>query len=235
MQEFAKSQNSDPRKVQLLKSRFRPFAMLIIVLVAAFGAPTEVRADEVVCSDPIDSEASVAFAPIRDVVFDEDFDDRRCRFSVDGWTSGSPPQGEIFGALETINSSFTAIQLGATNEPENAFASSIATLLAAASPFPDGDPKLLGIPYPSVMASCIKLLDEGAEFVEYQSFDFQLEGFWCAVVRPSEDGISAINNFLASGVGSNARIIDLRAPRIVFVNERDGHRQTLLLSVARRQ
>ncbi|SEP25279.1 hypothetical protein SAMN04490248_1552 [Salinihabitans flavidus] len=233
MQKLVKPQNSDPQKAPFPKSTFRPFATLVIALAAAFGIPTEVRADEVVCSDPIDSEASVAFAPNREVVFDEDFDNRRCRFSVDGWTSGSPPQGEIFGALDTINSSFSAIRLGTQNGSENAFASSIATLLAAASPFPDGDPKLSSIPYPSVMASCLALLDEGAEFIEYQSFDFQLDGFWCAVVRPSEDGISAANDFFASSVGSNARIIDLRAPRIVMINERDGHRQTLLLSVSR--
>jgi hypothetical protein len=232
MQNFAKPQNSNPRKAPFTRSTLRIFATFIFVLVTAFAAPTVVRADEVVCSDPIDSEASVAFAPNRDVVFDEDFDDQKCRFSVDGWTSGSPPQEEIFSALETINSSFTGIRLGTSEGAENAFASSIATLLAAASPFTDGDPKLSSIPYPSAMKSCLELLDDGAQFTEYQNLDFKLDGFWCAVVRPTEDGISAINDFFANSVGSNTRIIDLRAPRVVFVNERDDHRQTLLLSVS---
>ena len=68
------------------------FATLTVLVVTCVSA--NAYAEQIECVDPVDNKAVIGFAPGTDVIHYENPDEMTCRFSVDGWSAGSPPREE---------------------------------------------------------------------------------------------------------------------------------------------
>lgn len=150
-----------------------------------------------------------------------------CRFSVEGVTAGSPPQSEVFNALDLARN---AISSGSSTNSED-IAKSIALLLAAASPEDTPDDELLTSEAQEGIEACIRMtaLKEGQAifFGDAHDADLSFFGARCAWVASPPDALESLNSFLKG----NVTVEELFLPQLVFVNERGSSVEILFLPV----
>ncbi|MGI9373926.1 MAG: hypothetical protein ACR2OJ_15670 [Hyphomicrobiales bacterium] len=207
------------------------FLGMLLVLITPISI--QVSAEEVRCTEAVEREAIVSFAPTRTVNPSSDTRNRICRFAVDGWTAGSPPRGALLKALEFLRAEVNQEIYQKSSDEVEALSEAAAVLLAAASPFEVADEKLLSDEGRKAMSACIT----SVEFVEKEPLRpllGRIEGFSCILVNPllNSEVVGALNGVLEE-VGSGLVVTELTGPYLIFRNVRGDIHEYLFLSLTR--
>lgn len=213
---------------------------MVCAFVLSLGA--HVGAEELVCDDPVTNSAIIGFPPGANVVMYEDPGAHTCRFSVDGWSAGSPPRDALQAAQSHIAANLADF-ISTRGAKDNGLAPAIGVLLAAASPFDSGDPRLQQPPYSDAISACLASYpDTDRQSVRaYSNANATLEGFWCAVADPRfAEGPDARKGMLAQlqtvfsqDVESGVVFVEFTSPYLIIRNDREGGREYLFLALPR--
>ncbi|GAA4112079.1 hypothetical protein GCM10023067_10940 [Aminobacter aganoensis] len=199
-----------------------------------------VGAEELICDDPVTNSAIIGFPPGATVVMYEDPGAHTCRFSVDGWSAGSPPRDALQAAQRHIASNLADF-INTRGAKDNGLAPAIGFLLAAASPFDSGDPRLQQPPYSDAIGACLANYPDADRrpVRAYSDANATLDGFWCAVADPrlatGAEGrtgmLSELKDLFSREVESGITFVELTSPYLIIRNDREGGREYLFMAL----
>ena len=166
----------------LTQSAWRRVCWIIFATLIVFVTISNVDqslAAQYSCSDPPDEKAKLGIYDKAKVVIKQDESENSCSFSVDGVKAGSPPQEDIFTALEDLEPWFRGEQF-TSRAAEN-----LANLLSAAGELLLVDDLARGLRDRSEeLGRCYRLMK--GDFEETYKFSHSVFEGQCTVTKPNE-------------------------------------------------